>query len=112
LTILLAVAFTLGGFHWAGAQDPVSKPDPIVGHWIWDGNRDVTLNADGTGKQHDATIQWKLLDTAAVERKYELNWSIKNGHIYIEKLQLSNDGTKLEGRNQKGARVSAKRVEP
>jgi len=109
LTILLAVALTFCAVHFAGAQD-AAKSDPIVGKWIWAGNRDVTINADGTGEQHDAKVHWKLLDSAAVERKYELEWNVKNGHVYIETLQLSNDGERLEGKNQKGKRITAKRV--
>ena len=94
------------------AQEPDSKPDPIVGQWIWNGNRNVTVEADGTAKQPGVgTAEWKLLHTNnTVERKYEFTWSRRNGKIYIHTLVLSTDGQTLDGKNQENKRVWAKRV--
>jgi hypothetical protein len=94
------------------AEEPVSKPDPIVGEWRWNGNRDVIVDANGTANQRgDGTASWKLLHTNnTVERKYEFTWNKSNGNIYIDTLILSSDGNRLEGRNQSNKRVWAKRV--
>jgi hypothetical protein len=113
LMIVLAVTFTFCGNHWTGAEEASSKPDPVVGEWIWNGNRDVIVDPDGTAKQRgDGTAQWKLLHgNNTVERKYEFTWNKSNGNIYIDTLILSGDGKRLEGRNQANKRVWAKRVD-
>jgi hypothetical protein len=112
LIILLAVTFSFGAVEWMPAQESISKPDPIVGEWRWNGNRDVIIDVDGTAKQKsDGTASWKLLHTNnTVERKYEFTWNKTNGNIYIDTMILSSDGNRLEGRNQSNKRVWAKRV--
>jgi hypothetical protein len=84
----------------------------IVGRWIWIGARDVIVNADGTAKQPgEATAEWKLLHTNnTVERKYEFIWSRRGGKTYIHTVVLSNDGQRLDGKNQVNQRIWAKRV--
>lgn len=112
LIIFLAVAFTLCSVDWTPAEEPGSKPDPIVGEWRWLGNRDVIVDSDGRAKEGDAaTATWKLLHTNnTVERKYEFTWNRNDAKIYVHTLILSSDGNRLEGRNQFNKRVWAKRV--
>jgi hypothetical protein len=109
----LAVALTSCTIGRLQAEEPASKTDPIVGHWIWVGTRNVTVNADGTAKQPgEATAEWKWVDVhGTTERKYEFIWNRAGGRIYIHKLVLSADGQRLDGTNQKGERVWAKRVD-
>jgi hypothetical protein len=116
LAILLVVAFSLTAFPWVGAQEPTSKPDPIVGEWIWNDNMDITVNADGTVNQRGDgaakwSAKWRLLESRSVERKYEFNWTRPNGSNIIDTLTLSSDGKKLEGKNQQKHRVGGRRVE-
>jgi hypothetical protein len=111
LIIFLAVTFALCAIDRVPAEEPVSKPDPIVGEWRWLGNRDVFIDADGTANEGSAgKAVWKLLHNNTVERKYEFTLKTSDGRIYIDTLILSSDGNRLEGRNQSNKRVWAKRV--
>jgi hypothetical protein len=88
----------------------VTKPDPVVGRWVWMGNGDVTVNANGTCQlrgAHGGT--WTFQNNKEVERKYVFTWTPR-GRIYIDQLRLSADGKKLEGKNQQNHRVWATRV--
>ena len=113
LIFLLTVAFTLCATESLRAQADASKTDPIVGHWIWNGNRNVTVEADGTAKQPgEASAEWKLLQTNnTVERKYEFIWHRRGGATYIHTVILQTDGKRLEGRNQLKTRIRAKRID-
>jgi len=111
IIILLAVAFSFCSLDWISAEEPISKPDPIVGEWRWLGTRDVFIDADGTANEGSAgKAVWKLLHNNTVERKYEFTLKTSDGRIYIDTLILSGDGNRLEGRNQFNRRVWAKRV--
>ncbi|MBI4861899.1 MAG: hypothetical protein HY815_16825 [Candidatus Riflebacteria bacterium] len=87
----------------------------IVGVWDWRiqlviaTHFTVVVEAGGsfrgTGGLRNATIygSWKCV--APAERKYLVSWS----HGLTDTVTLSKDGTKLEGTNNVGARISASR---
>jgi len=111
--IFLAVAFTLCAVVRLPAEESASDTDPIVGLWLWNGDHDVTVRADGTAKQRgEASAEWKLLHTnKTVERNYEFTWHRRGGKMYVQTLVLSSDGWSLNGSNQKGARIWAKKIQ-
>jgi hypothetical protein len=86
-------------------------PDPITGDWLWMGDMLVSIDPDGkaTNRSGGVSGTWKFLQNKEVERKYEITWNAPD-RIYIDRLTLSRDGKKLDGKNQIGLRVSAKRV--
>lgn len=81
--------------------------DPLVGSWQWlpGGNR--TVLADGTLIANGrAAGTWKLID--AGQRQYRLTWTFG----FVDDLTLAADGNRLEGKNQKGEPVTARRLGP
>jgi hypothetical protein len=68
------------------------------------GNGDVTINANGTAQMrgaHGGT--WKFENNKEGERKYVFTWTPR-GRIFIDRLRLSGDRKRLEGKNQQGNR--------
>ncbi len=72
-------------------------PD-IIGQWNWFTGNTISLTADGLVNASPKT-KWHCENPA--ERIYVINWD----NVYIDTLQLSADGKRLEGRNQRGDRV-------
>ena len=112
LAFFLAVAVSLGTISPLPAEEPASAPDPIAGQWIWKGELGVTIYADGTAKQPgQGSAEWRLLhNNKTVERKYEFIWNRPKGKRFIEILVLSTDYQRLDGADQKGARVWGERI--
>jgi hypothetical protein len=83
-----------------------SATDPIAGQWVWFNNPIVYIDANGDLRLADKGISghWHVIDPSA--RTYELDWT--SG--YIDHLTLSPDGKSLDGTNQNGTHVTAKRA--
>ena len=98
------------------AETPTTRdqknPDPIVGNWRWGiFSFTVEIAADGTFLCSEKSLGagvWKFIPASSIERKYQLSW--RNGAV-VDSLTLSRDGKKLAGKNNKGEKFSAQRVE-
>ena len=76
----------------------------IEGQWTWPGGTVVTIRGDGTcSSSSKLTATWTLADPAA--RRYTIVWS----HGYTDDLTLAADGSRLEGKNSRGAAITATR---
>jgi len=77
----------------------------IAGEWKWFNGGTAVILADGTiqGTGHS----WKCLDSS--QRTFLISWS--NGK-WLDTLTLSQDGNRLDGKNQNGNRVWAERKTP
>ena len=84
----------------------------VVGFWKWFNGDTQKIKEDGTvdsftrsffsGNQiHKNTATWECIDPA--HRKFKLVWG---GGVWIDTLELSEDGQTLTGFNQTGAKVS------
>ena len=94
------------------AAEDQKKPDPIAGNWRWGAfSFTVEIRADGTFECSEQSLGsgvWKFIASPSIERKYQLSW--RKGAI-VDSLTLSRDGKKLSGKNNKGDKFSAQRVE-
>lgn len=88
--------------------DEARAKDPILGKWVWHGGHPVTVAADGTATSTKGPrATWKFLNNKELERKYEVVW---DEGIFIDTVRLSRDFKKVEGKNQKGERITAVRA--
>jgi hypothetical protein len=92
--ILLSGAF-------AGHLDP---RDPILGRWSWFNGGAKEFHEDGTITPNG---KWRCLDPDLTPRKYEVSWE---NDKWIDILYLVKNETTLQGRNQRGDNVWAKRI--
>ena len=101
--ILAACTITCG---LAQTPDPKPTPvDPIVGRWVWFNNQSKEFHPDGTATGEGGQGTWKRISNAT-PAKYEVIWAEK----FIDTLYLKGYGKELEGKNQKGQKVSAQRI--
>ena len=109
VTSLVSLLFLVACTSYAEPKKAAdTPPDPILGKWIWQASNTVILTADGKAA-HSKGFQatWKYMDNKELERKYEFIWD--NG-IFIDKVRLSRDGKKLEGKDKNGKRTWADRA--
>lgn len=88
------------------AQPAVAKPDPVVGKWRWSVNGKELPGAEFEPEGKIAgrpDSSWLLVDPRA--RRYQFMW----GREFIDVMTLSADGTRLEGKNNKGDTITARR---
>jgi hypothetical protein len=81
----------------------------IAGTWQWSNGATVTVSPDGTMRAtngHSGT--WRVSDTA--RSAFDLNWTQGPTGPWYDKLTLSPDGNRLQGTNQVGAGISARKV--
>ncbi|MEO8350204.1 MAG: hypothetical protein ABI680_00645, partial [Chthoniobacteraceae bacterium] len=108
LTAALALVALVVASLPANLEGADGKADPILGIWLWRGQVRVTITADGKAiGDNGFRGVWKYLNNREVERKYEMVW---NEGVFTESLKLSQDGSRLEGKNQKGERLFARRA--
>jgi tetratricopeptide (TPR) repeat protein len=76
----------------------------IEGEWTWADGSTVVIRGDGTcSSSNRLTGTWTLTDPAA--RRYTVVWS----HGYSDVLTLASDGSRLDGKNSRGATIWATR---
>ena len=91
-------------------SDTTPGTDPVVGPWNWSAaGWTVTFLPGGrveasSGRESNSGT-WRV--TGTNPRTYEIRWSSRERSI--DTLSLSADGSRLAGRNQAGAPVSATR---
>lgn len=84
----------------AAAEGPVSHCRKLIGTWSWFIGPDVTFRPDGTATTALFQATWTCRDSHVV-----MTWN----HGFTDRLTISSDGTRMSGRNQHGAAVSATR---
>jgi len=68
----------------------------------------VEVHADGSVASPWGAGKWKTVPSAAVERKYEIDWVV---NAAVDTFVLAAEGKRFEGKNNRGQRVVATRVE-
>ena len=89
----------------ATANGPAQTQDPVVGNWMWPGQRLVVLGADQTAEGARSGT-WRLVSATAGGRNYEFKWKRPG---LMDSLVLSGDGKTLEGTNEHGMHVVVER---
>ena len=83
----------------------------VLGEWLWFNGGLITFNADGSVDGKHPVLPgnhgtWSCSDPG--QRRFVIRW--RDGG-WINQLQLSTDGNRLDGSNQEGTRVSGRRRE-
>jgi hypothetical protein len=89
-----------GGVGVGGSADECARAE---GAWRWFNGKTVVLQSGGRLECEDDQGSWRLVDPG--QRRYVLNW----GAGWVDDLQLSVDGRRLDGTNQTGGQVSGSR---
>ena len=84
---------------------PVPEVDPVVGGWMWEGRSAIKLEADHS-VDGSRSGTWQYTGTTNAGRNYEVHWAHKG---WVDYVVLSEDGKILDGKSNKGKRVSANR---
>lgn len=109
-THLLTFALSLLSLSGFGADlNDVKHPDPLIGHWRWEGQKKVVeIKADGTIQSPYGTAVWRFIPSKAEKRHYEISW---NSSHTVDEITLQPDGRKLHGKNSGGRKFNSEKVD-
>ncbi len=105
---LIAAFFLTGQIPQTQAAVGSASCEGLIGQWRWFNGATVTCSSDGFCKATNGfSGPWRCIGPNG---QFEIQWGREGQKpIYIDTLQLSQDGGSLSGKNQLGGGLSANR---